>query len=324
MKYSIFISAIVLFFCSCSNDSGSELAVFMATKNSLEKSSQALKYVTDNIRKELNYRLTDPKTAEHAAIWEPKASKVSELTTHFFQYIEKLKLELLNEAGYSVSDEASVFKSNNDEAVVKIFFQKNRGEELLKELNSYITSVDSVDETMKLEFADFKKETYEYLTKKDNQRSFSKTYFNQSSTGAALAMLAKFENDIRNTENKLVTYCYYHTFPLTHNYEVFRVLVAQSSNYVKAGDNIEITAGVGSFSAASQPKVTIDGKVILANENGILVYKFKTPSKAGKYTKPVKMEYTKPDGTREEMIKKIEYTVIDPNQTPNKKKPESR
>ncbi len=89
-----------------------------------------------------------------------------------------------------------------------------------------------------------------------------------------------------------------------------------NSSCVKAGDIIEINAGVGSFSVQSQPKFTIDGKLISVNENGIMVYKFKTPLIAGKYNKPIKMEYTKPDGTRELMTKNIEYTVIDPKQNP--------
>lgn len=315
MKFAIPISAILLFFSSCSNNSKSDLAVLMAAENSLEKSNKTLQHITDVIRKELNDRMTDPRTAPKAAIWEPKALKVSELTTDVIKYIEKLKSELLKEAGYRMSDKASVYKTINNDAVDKVFLQKKRGEELEKVLNSYFLSINSIDEKMKIVFVDFKKETYYYLDKEE-QRNFSKTYFNKSSTGAALVMLSKFENDIRITENKLVTYCYYQTFPLNHNYEVFQVIFAQSCNYVKAGDYIDITAGVGSFSVESQPKATIDGKIISVNENGVIEYKFKTPPKSGKYTKSVKMDYTKPDGTRESMTKNIEYTVIEENNTP--------
>jgi hypothetical protein len=99
-------------------------------------------------------------------------------------------------------------------------------------------------------------------------------------------------------------------------YESFQALIGLNSSCVKAGDEIEINAGVGSFSTAAQPHFSIDGKLIPANENGIAAYKFKTPLKAGTYSKTVKIEFYKPDGTKESMAKKLDYTVIDPSQNP--------
>ena len=57
----------------------------------------------------------------------------------------------------------------------------------------------------------------------------------------------------------------------------------------------------------------VDNKIIDANAEGVMVYKFKTPLEAGEYNKAVKIEYTKPDGTREFRTYNIEYTVINPN-----------
>ena len=37
------------------------------------------------------------------------------------------------------------------------------------------------------------------------------------------------------------------------------VLVGQSSNYVMPGQEITITAGVGAYSSAAQPKISIGG-----------------------------------------------------------------
>ncbi|MBK6379818.1 MAG: hypothetical protein IPF72_08815 [Chitinophagaceae bacterium] len=61
--------------------------------------------------------------------------------------------------------------------------------------------------------------------------------------------------------------------------ETFQVIIGQSSNCVKAGDNLEITAGVGAFSAASQPKFTIGDKLISGDDNGIAIYKLKLHQK---------------------------------------------
>ena len=88
--------------------------------------------------------------------------------------------------------------------------------------------------------------------------------------------------------------------------------MGQSSSCVKAGNDIQITAGIGSFSLEAQPTFSVDGKAIKSDVDGVMIYKFKTPLKAGDYFKPVKIEYTKPDGTRESKEYNIEYSVIDP------------
>lgn len=299
MKYTIFSLAILLFFSSCSNNSKSDLVVFEATTHSLEQSSKTINEITTDYRKELFERLNDPKTAEQAAVWQPRAVRISELTSLTIGYINKLKSQLVGE-------------NDNFQVVNKIFFQQNKGEELYQRLKDFIDSIHKSELLVDIYLAELIKDKYDYLdSNRYDQKEFCQIFFNKISIAAALSLLAKFENDIRNIEKEIITSCYYRTIPGYWHYDAFQTLIAQSSNCVKAGDNIEITAGVGSFSVAAQPKFTIDGTLIPVDENGIAVYKFKTPSKAGKYIKPLKMEYTKPDGTKESMTRNIEYTVIE-------------
>jgi len=317
MKFATPCLTILLFLSACSNNSKSDLTVFEATFNGLEQSSKTIEDISADFRKQLYGRLNDPMTAEKAAVLQPQAERVSELASSVVDYIYKLESQLVEVAGYRLSDKASAFKSGNFKSVNKVFFEQKKGTELLQKLRGFIDSIQSVDVSIGIYYAEMRKETYNYLdSTTDNEMNFSKIYFNDISVAAALSVLAKFENDIRNTESKLISYCYYRSFPMIDRYEAFQTLVGINSSCVKAGDVIEINAGVGSFSVASQPKFTIDGKIISCNENGIIVYKFKSPLKAGKYYKSVKIEYTKPDGTKEVRTKNIEYTVIEPKQNP--------
>ena len=86
------------------------------------------------------------------------------------------------------------------------------------------------------------------------------------------------------------------------------IIIAQSATIIKAGDKIEITAGIGTFSMAGNPKITIHGKLIQM-ENAVASYKFKTPLKAGKYFVPVKIEYTDLKGMINVKMDKLKYTV---------------
>jgi len=315
MRYLIFISAILIFFSSCSNDSKSDLAVFKATTNGLERSSVTISKISADFHRQLVEKLNDPKSAAQVAIWQPRALRISELASSMIEYINKVKSQLIEESGYQISDKAAAFESDNTKAVRKIFFQQNKGKELYQRLRNFIDSIKNIEPGLSRVFSEELEDNYDYLdSSKYDHRGFSQTFFNQVSTATALSVLAKFENDIRNTEKEIISFCYSRTVPgCGLGYEAFKIILAQSSDNVKAGDYIEITAGVGAFSVAAQPKFTIDGKLTPSDEDGILIYKFKTPSKAGKYTKSVKMEYLKPDGTKESITKEIEYNVIESN-----------
>lgn len=45
---------------------------------------------------------------------------------------------------------------------------------------------------------------------------------------------------------------------------------------------MEVEAGLGAFTVDCNPSLTFDGITIPVNENGLAVYKFKAPDKAGK------------------------------------------
>jgi GldM N-terminal domain len=299
MKYVIPISAIFLFFSSCSNNSKSDLAVFRATTKSLEQSSKTISDITTNYRKQLFERLNDLRTAEQTAVWHPKAKRISELASSTIEYINKLKSQLVG-------------KDGDFQVVNKIFFQQNKGEELHRQLRNFGGSIYTVDSSLIDRYADLTSDKFDYLDSvKYNDKEFTETFFSHVSNAAALSLLAKFENDILNMENKLITLCYYHTDSFSCGMDYFYPLINVNSVCVKSGDNIEISAGIGSFSVSAQPKAIIDDKIISVDENGVIAYKFKTPLKAGKYNKPVKIQYTKPDGTTESITKNIEYTVIE-------------
>lgn len=301
MRHAIFILVIVLFFCSCEKDSEKETAAFRATTNSLEQSNKNINYITKEFRKQLFEKLNDVETGGQAAVWQPKAEKISELALSVIEYIGTLKSQLEG-------------KYNNFEIVKEVFFQQKKGKELFQRLKDFIDSINKNESVGGIYYVESIKKRHDYLdSSKYDQEEFNETFFKHISLAAALSMLTKFENDIRNIENDLVTSCYYRIFGgCDWHYESFQPLIGLSSSCVMAGDEIEINAGIGSFSTSAQPKFAIDGKHIPVNENGMAMYKFKAPSKSGKYYKPINIEYTMSDGTKKSGIRNIEYTVINP------------
>ena len=96
----------------------------------------------------------------------------------------------------------------------------------------------------------------------------------------ALSLVRKFQNNVRVLENEFINYGNHKVRGYTDGYTQIGVLVGQSSIYLKAGEQIEIEAGIGVFSVSCNPVITIKGKVFNTGEsNGVAKYNFKTSLK---------------------------------------------
>ncbi len=148
-------------------------------------------------------------------------------------------------------------------------------------------------------------------TKEGVTKDFTTAFFHMTPTVAGLTMLSKFQNNIKNAENQVVTFAHNQIGAVKVIYDQFAALVGQSSNYVMPGQQVEITAGVGAYSKAAQPQISINGSGVSLDADGRAVYKVQA-SGAGSHNVPVNVTYVKPDGTRESKSFNVEYTVGTP------------
>jgi gliding motility-associated protein GldM len=142
-------------------------------------------------------------------------------------------------------------------------------------------------------------------------KDFTNAYFHMTPTVAGLTLLSKFQNNVKNAENAVVTYCHNQVGAVKVVYDQFAALVGQSSNYVMPGEEVEITAGVGAYSKAAQPQITINGSGAALGPDGRASYKFQA-SGGGARSVPVNVTFTKPDGTKETKSFDVKYTVGTP------------
>lgn len=260
----------------------------------------------------------DPQTKAKAGVWEPKALVVKRLTTGIKSYIKRIKQQLDALAP-------------NDEAPVRELI-KVTGDSLYARLLNYNAAV--VDVLHPEEFADnpsleaLLRKDVEYLKREISTRSgiqpdsmhgqltdlqnWKRVYLDERSLILAMAMLNKIEQDVLITENGIIEYINsYLGYGCVLSFEKFQAIAVLNSSCIKAGQEIEVTAGVGAFSAASKPTIFINGVKTRLNDEGVAIYSLKATGKPGKYTVPVKVEYYKPDGSREFVTKKLEYIIAE-------------
>ena len=88
-------------------------------------------------------------------------------------------------------------------------------------------------------------------------------------TVAALTILSKFESDVKNSESQVVDYLHKQIGEVKVKFDQFDAIVSPSATYVMPGDDLSISAGIGAFSAAAKPTITINGTEYPVNEQGV-------------------------------------------------------
>lgn len=288
------------------NVSAEILEAFKTVDTSLMNSTTSITKSNEVLYKSLSDKLADPQSAEKAKYWQPKALIAQELSAKLATYIDELKQTLKKEA--SLKEDGS-FKEDNLDASTRLFETKGKGKELEEKLMKYKEDMLAIDSSIKSQFETNFPVSVEVPKGREGKiKSFTATYFQMTPTVAALTMLSKFQNNVKNAENQVITFCHNQIGAVKVIYDKFQPIAAGSSTYLMPGQELVVTAGVGAFNAASKPIITIGGSPITLNENGVAEKKFNV-SGTGNQKVRVSISYTKPDGTTDRLEKDIDYTV---------------
>ena len=303
------------------NVSSEILNAFKVVDKSLITSNDNISSANQTLYTSLEGKLKDPVTAEKAKPWYDKAEEAKKLSVEMNNYIVQLKADLKKEAGEHMVEidgkQVPEFKEDDLEAATRLFGNeeggKNKGPEFEGKLKEFRKKMLGIDSAIAKEFektfpvdAD-----YSSIGQDGKMKDFTFAYFHMTPTVAALTLLSKFQNNVKNAENQVVTYCHNQVGAVKVVYDQFAALVGQSSNYVMPGEDMEITAGVGAYSKAAQPQISIGGSSMAIGEDGRASFKTKA-SGSGARSVPVNVTYTKPDGTKETKTFDVKYTVGTP------------
>lgn len=295
------------------NVSAEVIEAFKTVDKSLINSSKNISSSSDVLYKSLTDKLTDPNTnKELAQTWNANAQKVKALSTELATYIESLKLDLKKGANLVMKEKNGVqvedFKEDNLDASTRLFETNGKGSELEKRLQDYKANVLKIDSSIGREFAsNFPVSTEVPVGQEGKVKDFTTSYFHMTPTVAALTILSKFQNNIKNAENQVVTYCHNKIGQVVVHMDQVGVLVGQNSNYLMPGQELQITAGVGAYSSSANPTISINGSSV-AVDKGQGTYKT-TVSGSGEHTVSINVTFKGEDGKLVTVPSSIKYTV---------------
>lgn len=295
------------------NVSAEILNAFKTVNNSLNAASITLDKKNNNIFEAFKQALNDASTHERAALWSPKAEKAQQLTDNMVNYIHSLKQRVLDAAKYDAA--TKVYNESDLEAPTRVMTDPGKaGDSLRIALQKYKDDLLALDPAISKEFAsslpiDL---TIPPSNNASNRNNWSASYFYMTPAVAAITILSKFENDVKNSEAMVVDYCYQQVGAVEQVFNSYQPLVGQSSNYAMPGQQVTITAGIGAYNSEAKPNVTVDGVSVPLNSNGVAEYKF-TAGGAGSYNKHVVINYfNQATGKQEQQTYDVPVTVGSP------------
>jgi gliding motility-associated protein GldM len=310
------------------NVSSEIINAFKIVNSSLVLSNKIISEKNHEIYRAFDSMATDPRTMEKAAIWKPKAEQVKKLSAYMNSYIEELQHELKKESRLEIVNGEEIFSYDNLNVPTRLMEKKGKGKELYEKLVEYRKNVLSV-----LNANNFTDEVLQKQVRRDGELfrktipidltvpvgNYGTVYSNDAggwTSGnffmtpsiAAVTILSKLQNDVKNTEARLVDYCYKQISSVEYIFDNFQVIAQANTSYAMPGDEIEITAGIGAFSNAAKPDIIINGEKVPLTASGTAVWKTKAAG-TGKKLVDVTVEYTRPDGTRSTENKQVPYEV---------------
>jgi len=311
------------------NVSSEILNAFKTVNNSLVTANGIIADKNNTVYSNFQKKMEDEKTAAKAAIWQPKALEAKKLSDDAYAYLENLKLELKKQSDLKIENGKETFREDNIDAPTRFLVEGPKGKELIQKLTAFKTGILDIlkpeqfngpgQEEIKKDVIRAKAAFVKSLpldltvpkTQNVGNKDWQSAYFRMTPTIAAITIISKFQNDIKNSEAQMVDYFLKKVGEVVLEYDQFAAIVSQSSEYLMPGQPLTLTGGVGAFSKAAAPIVTIDGLNVPLNNEGIAERKFNVEG-PGSYSKRISISYKKPDGTTDVLNKEIKYTVGSP------------
>jgi len=297
------------------NVSAEILNAFKTVNGTLEASTSITDSKVLQLFRSFEEKLKDPNlaTQEKAKKWFAKADEARKVSEDVYKYIQGLKSELLKEADFNAKD--SSYKMDNLDAATRMFVENKKGSDLEKRLKELQAKLLNIDPEIKAQFEgrlpiDITPPKVENIA---NKNDFSSGYFRMVPTVAALTILSKFQNDVKNAESQIVEFCHRRVGEVELVYDKFQVIANSSSSYLMPGEEFVINAGIGAYSSKAIPTITVGGATATPTPNGDYELKTKAEGTPGEYTKIVTVTYKDPNtGKMESVTKPIKYTVGSP------------
>jgi gliding motility-associated protein GldM len=257
MMYLVLIAMMAL------NVSSEILNGFKLVDDSLHTSIVSIE--DQNNRQYQEFYAMNERNSEKVEKWLNKALVLRTNANELFSYIHHFKVDMLKLADKSKADTlyARTIEKREDLNVATLYgLTQGNGKILKEKIESYRNLLVSLTDN---ELS--KKEILNLFNTDDiNNKSWEFAIFENMPVSAIVTILTKYQNDIRNTESKMIQYLKSRTDEGDLRVNQFNAFVVAESNYVLEGQEYRANIVLAAVDSTKKPAVFVNGNK-LGTEN---------------------------------------------------------
>lgn len=195
-----------------------------------------------------------------------KAEQVKKQTTAVNNYIDSLKKMIIVESG-GLTDSGDIKRMDDLDAPSRVMINWKNGPKLrqrLEQLREKLLSYFPPDQRAQAANVF----PLQIQTPPKGKKSWTQLNFEMVPSIAALTILSKFQNDVKNSESQVIDYLYSRINAQQFTLDTYAPLVSANSGYVMSGQKYTAKIMLGAYSSTVNPTITVNGNPIPV-ENGI-------------------------------------------------------
>ncbi len=206
-----------------------------------------------------------------------KAKQIRKDADAAVKFLEEWKEKVVARAG-GRDEKGEIEKEDDIDASTFLLVEQKGGDEIKKTLEDLRTKMLSVvsEKDAKANLEKNLPIKIEEPEKSENnpQASWSFGYFNNMPTVAAVTLLAKFQNDIRNSEAAIINQLIAEAGNIQVKFDEMAAIAVPKNSYVLAGQKVEANIMLAAYNKAVQPQVVSSGGGgrITKVENGVAIW----------------------------------------------------
>ena len=252
-----------------------------------------------------------------------KAQEVRRLTEELSRDIDTLKDYVIQKSGGYLEGDSSkaLAGAKNLDIGTRILVEQGNGDELQEDINNTRDSLISILKTYNQDTIQANDINLERVRSQlplqakdppdgpDNKNSWAAANFQMVPVTAAVTLLTKIQNDVKNSESEVLSTLVSQVGSSELSFDKITPIVKTDKSAVSVNEQFEAEIMLGAYSTTQDPVVTVDGEKLEVSR-GMATYKT-TPSSPGSKKVPFKMKITNPSTGEKQVLKEeIEYSAF--------------
>ncbi|MCB9045642.1 MAG: gliding motility protein GldM [Chitinophagales bacterium] len=241
------------------NVSSEILHAFEVINQSITSSNKAIEAKNDVLYEGFNTQENQEGQRERVKPFNDKAKEAKAAAQEMIKYLEEWKDKVIVEAG-GYEDDGEIKRKDNIDASTRLLVELKGGDELkgkLETLRAKFLSL--VNPTERDRMAKDLPMKVAEVDKTDNnpQGDWSTAYFYNMPTMAVVTLLAKFQNDVRNSEAAIINQLAKEAGDIQVKFDAFEAIAVPSNSYALEGQKIEAKILLAAYNKSIDPKISI-------------------------------------------------------------------